>query len=189
MNNDGSAEKILDDVDASIDQAQREIRAFTYLLHPQNFQADGLKTTIEQFVDGFATRTSLQTTLKIAPEVDRLSYERQRAVLRVYSGSPCERLPPCPRHPGDGRNGSHRCVFQASGDRQRPRHADRSSEIWPQGDFIWRRNSSDESQIAATGRYSRNPFLVSSGGQGYHVVCSTSARSRTQESAETGTTT
>jgi two-component system, NarL family, sensor kinase len=83
MNNDGSAEKILDDVDASIDQAQREIRAFTYLLHPQNLQADGLKTTIEQFVDGFATRTSLQTTLKIAPEVDRLSYERQRAVLRV----------------------------------------------------------------------------------------------------------
>jgi two-component system, NarL family, sensor kinase len=83
MNNDGSAEKILDDVDASIDQAQREIRAFTYLLHPQNLQADGLKTTIEQFVDGFAARTSLQTTLKIAPEVDRLSYERQRAVLRV----------------------------------------------------------------------------------------------------------
>jgi len=42
-----------------------------------------LKTTIEQFVDGFAARTSLKTSIEIAPEVDKLSYERQRSVLRV----------------------------------------------------------------------------------------------------------
>jgi len=83
VSGDGSAEKLFDDIDASIDQAQREIRAFTYLLHPQNLLADGLKTTIEHFVDGFAARTSLKTSLEIAPEVDELSYERQRAVLRV----------------------------------------------------------------------------------------------------------
>jgi two-component system sensor histidine kinase UhpB len=52
-------------------------------LHPQNLLTDGLKITIEQFVDGFAARTSLKTRLDIAPEVDRLSYERQRSVLRV----------------------------------------------------------------------------------------------------------
>jgi two-component system NarL family sensor kinase len=79
----GSAEKLIDDIDASIDQAQREIRAFTYLLHPLNLLTDGLKITIEQFVNGFSSRTSLQTSLEIAPEVDELSYERQRAVLRV----------------------------------------------------------------------------------------------------------
>ncbi len=83
VSDNGSAEKLLDDIDASIDQAQREIRAFTYLLHPQNLLTDGLKTTIEQFVGGFAARTSLQTSLAIAPEVDKLPYERQRAVLRV----------------------------------------------------------------------------------------------------------
>ena len=83
MSDNGSAEKLFDDIDASIDQAQREIRAFTYLLHPQNLLTDGLKTTIERFVDGFATRTSLKTCLEIVPEVDELSYERQRAVLRV----------------------------------------------------------------------------------------------------------
>ena len=83
LSDNGSAEKLLDDIDASIDQAQREIRAFTYLLHPQNLLSDGLKITIEQFVDGFAARTSLKTSLEIAPEVDELSYEQQRAVLRV----------------------------------------------------------------------------------------------------------
>ena len=83
MNGNGSAERLCDDIDASIDQAQREIRAFTYLLHPQNLLTDGLKVTIEQFVDGFSARTSLKTSLEIAPEVDRLSYERQRSVLSV----------------------------------------------------------------------------------------------------------
>jgi two-component system, NarL family, sensor kinase len=83
MNGNGSAEKLCDDLDASIDQAQREIRAFTYLLHPQNLLTDGLKITIEQFVDGFSARTSLKTSLEIAPEVDRLPYEIQRSVLRV----------------------------------------------------------------------------------------------------------
>ena len=83
VSGNGNAEKLIDDIDASIDQAQREIRAFTYLLHPQNLLTDGLKNTIEQFVNGFSARTSLKTSLEIAPDVDKLSYERQRAVLRV----------------------------------------------------------------------------------------------------------
>jgi two-component system NarL family sensor kinase len=83
LNDVGSAERLCDDIDASINQALKEIRSFTYLLHPQNLHDDGLKTTIEQFVDGFSGRTSLQAKLEIASEVDELSYERQRAVLRV----------------------------------------------------------------------------------------------------------
>jgi two-component system NarL family sensor kinase len=83
ISGNGSAERLCDDIDASIDQAQKEIRAFTYLLHPQNLLTDGLKITIEQFVDGFSTRTALKTRIEIAPEVDKLSYETQRSVLRV----------------------------------------------------------------------------------------------------------
>jgi two-component system NarL family sensor kinase len=83
MSGNSSAERLCDDIDASIDQAQREIRAFTYLLHPQNLLSDGLKMTIEQFVEGVSARTSLKTSIEIAPEVDKLSYERQCSVLRV----------------------------------------------------------------------------------------------------------
>jgi two-component system, NarL family, sensor kinase len=78
-----NAEKICDDIDASINHALNEIRAFTYLLHPQNLLADGLKTTIEQYVEGFSARTSLKSGVAIAPEVDKLSYRAQRSVLRV----------------------------------------------------------------------------------------------------------
>jgi two-component system NarL family sensor kinase len=83
LNEIGSADRLCDDIDASIDQALREIRAFTYLLHPQNLLADGLKVTLERFVDGFSARTSLKTALEISPEIDKLSYEQQRSVLRV----------------------------------------------------------------------------------------------------------
>jgi two-component system sensor histidine kinase UhpB len=79
----GGTDRICDDVDASIDQALREIRAFTYLLHPQDLLADGLKITIEQFVQGFTARTSLDCSLEIAAEVDELCFAAQHSVLRI----------------------------------------------------------------------------------------------------------
>jgi signal transduction histidine kinase len=78
-----SAERLCDDVDASIDEALREIRAFAYLLHPQDLTIDGLKATIEHYAAGFAARTSLQVGTRIASDVDRLPYAKQRALLRV----------------------------------------------------------------------------------------------------------
>lgn len=82
----GSADgldRLCDDVDASIDQALREIRSLTYLLHPQNLMAQGLKATIECYAHGFAARTSLHVGIDIDASVDQLSYENQRSLLRV----------------------------------------------------------------------------------------------------------
>ncbi len=87
LNEGGSADKICDDVDASIDQALREIRTFSYLLHPQNLLADGLKITIEQFVKGFSARTSLECDLEVAAEIDECSSAAQHSVLRIIQES------------------------------------------------------------------------------------------------------
>lgn len=78
-----AAARLCDDIDASIDEALREIRAFAYLLHPQNLTVDGLKATVENYAAGFAVRTSLRVTTRIASEIDRLPYETQRSLLRV----------------------------------------------------------------------------------------------------------
>jgi len=83
LDDPASAERLCDDIDTSIDHALSEIRSFTYLLHPQNPAADGLKATIEQYASGFATRTSLKVVTEITPEVDRLSYRKQRSLLRI----------------------------------------------------------------------------------------------------------
>jgi len=83
LHNPANADTLCDDIDASIDHALKEIRAFAYLLHPQNLTDDGLKATIEQYACGFAARTSLKVTIEITPEVDRLAYRKQRSFLRI----------------------------------------------------------------------------------------------------------
>ena len=83
LSDPAAAEWLCDEIDASIDEALREIRAFAYLLHPQNPTVDGLKATIENYAAGFAARTSLRVTTNIMPQIDRLPGETQRALLRV----------------------------------------------------------------------------------------------------------
>lgn len=77
------ADRICDDIDASIEQALQELRAFSYLSYPQDLLSNGLKATIEQFVSGFSARTSLKVSLEIAPEIDRLPCETHRSLLSV----------------------------------------------------------------------------------------------------------
>ncbi len=74
---------LCDDVDDLIDAALKELRVFTYLLHPPGLDRDGLKTTLERFVAGVHKRSSLQIDLTVDDEVESLPYEFQRTVLRI----------------------------------------------------------------------------------------------------------
>jgi two-component system, NarL family, sensor kinase len=78
-----AAGRLCDDIDASIDEALREIRAFAYLLHPRKLAGEGLKATIERYAEGFSARTSLRVTVSIVPDVERLPYGTKRSLLRV----------------------------------------------------------------------------------------------------------
>ena len=77
------ASALCDEVDDLIDSALKELRVFTYLLHPPELSRDGLKTTLERFVAGFQKRSSLQIELAVDDEVENLPYEFQRTVLRI----------------------------------------------------------------------------------------------------------
>ncbi|QPF95116.1 PAS domain-containing protein [Bradyrhizobium commune] len=83
LDNPRDVERLCDGIDASIDAALREIRSLTYLLHPQDLTAQGLKATIEQYALGFGARTSLRVSARILATVDQLPYASQRSVLRV----------------------------------------------------------------------------------------------------------
>ncbi len=78
-----NAEKHCEQVDLSINHALQELRSLAYLLHPQNLFAEGLKTTIEQYAEGFADRTSLVVEVSISPVVDSLPREKQRSLMRI----------------------------------------------------------------------------------------------------------
>lgn len=77
------AERLSNEIDECIDKALKEIRAFTYLLHPQDLTVDGLKATIEHYARSFAARTSLHVGTSISAIADQLPYEHQRLLLRV----------------------------------------------------------------------------------------------------------
>lgn len=75
--------QIIAKITTSLRQAQAELRAFTYLLHPPELDRDGLKATIEAFVAGFADRTRLKCRCRVDSAVDGLTFEIRRSIFRV----------------------------------------------------------------------------------------------------------
>ncbi len=73
----------LAEVEGLLTEALRELRIFTYLLHPPNLAKDGLQATLRDFAEGFAGRTGLVARIRIPEEVDDLPPALQRAILRV----------------------------------------------------------------------------------------------------------
>ena len=55
---------ILDEIDGSLEEATKELRAFTYLLHPPDLQKEGLSATLRRYVEGFGRRTGLKITVR-----------------------------------------------------------------------------------------------------------------------------
>jgi two-component system NarL family sensor kinase len=78
----GIADKICDEIDVSINLALQEIRSYSYLLYPRDVLKDGLKSTIEEYVIGFSSRTSLKCITCITPDVHKLTYDTQCSLLR-----------------------------------------------------------------------------------------------------------
>ena len=72
-----------DETEACLEQAQREIRTFSYLMHPPTLQTDKLVASIGQFIAGFADRTGLDIKMGLSPQLDQLSFQMQRTLLRV----------------------------------------------------------------------------------------------------------
>ncbi|WP_162419765.1 histidine kinase [Microvirga brassicacearum] len=82
-----SGRTALAEVERLLTEALRELRIFTYLLHPPNLAKDGLQTTLRDFAEGFAGRTGLVARIRIPEEVDDLPPDLQRAILRVVQES------------------------------------------------------------------------------------------------------
>lgn len=83
---------------ALAEQASREIRTFSYLLHPPMLDEAGLSFALRWYVDGFADRTKIQVDLDMSPDLGRLPGDVETALFRIiqecltnihrHSGSP-----------------------------------------------------------------------------------------------------
>ena len=75
--------ELWEEVETSMEEALKELRTFSYLMHPPTLQADGLRSTIRQYVDGYASRSGLTVKLRSSSNVDKLPFRMQRSLFRI----------------------------------------------------------------------------------------------------------
>jgi PAS domain S-box-containing protein len=66
-----------------VEQASREIRTVSHLLHPPLLDEVGLESAVREFIDGFAQRSKIDVSLVVSPGFERLSQDCELAIFRV----------------------------------------------------------------------------------------------------------
>jgi len=75
--------KAMEDMRVSLDEASKELRAFTYLLFPPALAEDGLSATLRRYVAGFERRTGVRVSIRDNLKDDELTIPLQAALLRI----------------------------------------------------------------------------------------------------------
>jgi PAS domain S-box-containing protein len=79
----GDEVRLLNEVEISMAEALKELRTFSYLMHPLGLDTDGLCSTIRRYIDGYSNRSGLRVKLRLCQKVDKLSLDMQRALFRI----------------------------------------------------------------------------------------------------------
>lgn len=73
----------LNDTRTALSAAQREIRTFSFMLHPPELEERGLPDTLRAFADGFARRTGLHISVDVQGDARPVSFDLELALFRV----------------------------------------------------------------------------------------------------------
>jgi signal transduction histidine kinase len=84
---DVTADNLLADSQAIIEQSQRELRTLAYQLHPPSLDELGLVGAVQEYATGFTQRSGIKVTLNASPALGRLPAETERALFRMVQES------------------------------------------------------------------------------------------------------
>ena len=85
--NTAKAHTILAESTQLLDTCLSEIRTISYLLHPPMLDESGLPSAAAWYVEGFAKRSKIETTLEISPRIERLSADAEMVLFRALQES------------------------------------------------------------------------------------------------------
>jgi PAS domain S-box-containing protein len=74
---------IIQDIRAALTAAHREIRTFSYLLHPPNLERVGLEAALNQFLAGFQRRTGLKVDFQVQGPPRALGQHGELGLFRL----------------------------------------------------------------------------------------------------------
>ena len=80
---DSGKQKSWNDLENSLSEAMKELRTFSYLMHPPALRTRGLHRSLREYVEGFSDRSGLDITLRSNRKVDKLSFRLQRSIFRI----------------------------------------------------------------------------------------------------------
>lgn len=75
--------ELFKEIETSVQEGSKELRTFTYLLHPPKLDEHGLRNTVEFYAQGFGNRTGLAITIRMSRLANALPFELQRCLFRV----------------------------------------------------------------------------------------------------------
>jgi PAS domain S-box-containing protein len=70
-----------------LEQASREIRTISHLLHPPLLEMTGLASTLQWYVDGFSERSKIKVDLEVPADFGRLPNDTELAIFRIVQES------------------------------------------------------------------------------------------------------
>jgi PAS domain S-box-containing protein len=92
------AVKSLDENGSLVEQALRDIRTMSYLLHPPLLDEIGLGSALQWYLGGFSERSNIAVSLDLTPDLGKLSRDVELSLFRIvqecltnihrHSGSP-----------------------------------------------------------------------------------------------------
>jgi signal transduction histidine kinase len=65
----------------------KELRTFSYLLHPPALRGPHLLHSLQQYIDGFADRSGIDCKYEVNSEIDMLSSPLRRSLFRIVQES------------------------------------------------------------------------------------------------------
>jgi signal transduction histidine kinase len=80
-------ERLLPDSQALLQSLNKEIRTISHLLHPPLLDEVGLSSALQWYVDGFAKRSGIATTLELGADFGRVNSDLEIAIFRVVQES------------------------------------------------------------------------------------------------------
>lgn len=83
MDGTGERKRLLSDSHALLQNLNKEVRTISHLLHPPLLDEVGLSSALQWYVDGFAKRSGIATTVEIGPEFGRLDSDAEITIFRM----------------------------------------------------------------------------------------------------------
>jgi len=76
-------QSLWNDLEGALGEAMKELRTFSYLMHPPTLQVHGLRTSLQRYVNGLIERSGLTIRLRIDRAPEKLPLALQRSILRI----------------------------------------------------------------------------------------------------------